>query len=470
MIRVFSRQIQKLHSQEGQALVFVAMVGLLLFLFFAMTMNLAEVAHIKIKNQNTADAAALSGAVWQARVLNTVSALNQSILDWWVTMPIASLLTAYTGQICGGLCYLGYDELCLLCIFGLSWEIFADLTMLFSYLITTELQDSVIRSFDREFIQDDLLSVVNLNYAFKPNTAREDIDTEVLLYLHENNGNLFLEEAGGPGVDYVLERGGWCELILGIFNNYCARGLMELPGGGTTWRECMETTYAAIAAGPGGGVNDWYSDTGICLGSTVPSFWEDIEELQRLFPYVLRTFQNHPCCPADYNCCIPANPGEVLPITVGVYRERQPPVLHLWQTNVTRGELDCESPPDSQNWFPCTSAGHFSFASAHAYSPSVAQFYWHLYGLEADGGLEYQTIYPIPLVPAITDWEARLFPLEPGLEQGRQSRYAGRVAYDDIVAQAGERLGSEAEEFLRQNVLLPPSNPPWDFWVDFFLY
>ena len=48
MIRLFTRQMEKLHTEDGQALVFVVMVGLLIFLFFAMTMNLAEVVQTKI--------------------------------------------------------------------------------------------------------------------------------------------------------------------------------------------------------------------------------------------------------------------------------------------------------------------------------------------------------------------------------------------------------------------------------------
>jgi len=73
VLRVFTRQREKLGSEEGQALGFVAMVGLVVFLFFAMTMNVAELFNTKIKNQNVADATALSGAVWEARFLNLIS-------------------------------------------------------------------------------------------------------------------------------------------------------------------------------------------------------------------------------------------------------------------------------------------------------------------------------------------------------------------------------------------------------------
>ncbi len=82
MIRIFTRQIERLHSEEGQALVFVALMGLVIFLFLAMTLNVAELVNTKIKNQNVADAAAISAAVWQARTLNLVSAVNRS--SWLV--------------------------------------------------------------------------------------------------------------------------------------------------------------------------------------------------------------------------------------------------------------------------------------------------------------------------------------------------------------------------------------------------
>ena len=84
MIRIFTRQIEKLGTEEGLALVFIAMVGLVMFLFLAMSMNLAELVNIKIKNQNVADATALSGAVWQARALNMISATNQNIIAFWM--------------------------------------------------------------------------------------------------------------------------------------------------------------------------------------------------------------------------------------------------------------------------------------------------------------------------------------------------------------------------------------------------
>ena len=121
MIRIFTRQIEKLHTEDGQALVFVALVGLVIFLFFAMTMNVAELVNTKIKNQNVADATALSAAVWQARALNLVSGVNRNMLELWAFAILA-------GQACG-MAALGCDQLlcgelwidppfCLLCLAG----------------------------------------------------------------------------------------------------------------------------------------------------------------------------------------------------------------------------------------------------------------------------------------------------------------------------------------------------------------
>ena len=52
MIRLFTRQIEKLHSEDGQALVFVALVGLVSFRCFALTRNVAELVTTKIQNPN----------------------------------------------------------------------------------------------------------------------------------------------------------------------------------------------------------------------------------------------------------------------------------------------------------------------------------------------------------------------------------------------------------------------------------
>jgi len=461
MIRIFTRQIEKLRSQDGQALVFVAMVGLLIFLFFAMTMNLAELVQLKIKNQNTADAAAISAAVWQARALNTVSALNQNLLNWWVVFPITGLSLVLTLQACGVFCcawQCPQNPACIGCWFFVAFELLIMMWSAVTALSTGELQDDVLSSFDDAFVIEDVTSVVDLNYNFKPNARTEDIDTELYMYLNENDGNLFLEGAGGPGTDFLVERGGWCELIVGILYNYCRRGL--IPGGCSTgfWTTGMRDVYHQIAANPAGpgGIDLWYSAGGICEGSNFAKTpWAPYPDLAHLFPYVLRTFRDTP--PGPYDA---VNPEDAMPITTAVYREKWPPVMHMWGPELRRN-LDCEAVPDDV--FPCTDQGHFSFATAHAYSRSVAEFYWHFYGT-GPWTMGYVTSYPVPLVPSITDWEARLFPLEPGLEAGETSTYGGANAYNDLAAQADVTLGGGAGNFLLDNVLTGAA-PPHDHFL-----
>ena len=100
MIRTLNRQLERLRSEDGQAMVFVALVGLIVFLFLAMTMNVAELVNTKIKNQNVADATALSAAVWQARVLNLVAATNRNMLELWaVGLPLSQTCMG-TGLLC----------------------------------------------------------------------------------------------------------------------------------------------------------------------------------------------------------------------------------------------------------------------------------------------------------------------------------------------------------------------------------
>jgi len=460
MIRIFSKQIEKLHSRDGQALVFVAMVGVLIFLFFAMTMNLAELVQLKIKNQNVADAAAMSAAVWQARALNTVSALNQNIMDWWVTEPLRIAMLLLNSQGCGIACCAWQcmmSPACLGCFLFVAIQVGLQFLYAFMVIDNGKLQKDVLNSFDEEFLLADLPSIVDLNYNFKPNTKTEDIDTDLYMYLNENNGNIFLQGAGGPGTDFFLERGGFCELIIGILYNYCRRGRISTGGcGAGFWTFGMGSMYRQIAAGPGGGVDDWYSEGGLCQGSSAANTpWGNVETLTFFLPYVLRTFVNTP----GY---APVNPEEAIPITTGVYREEWPPIMHMWGAGFRR-DMDCASVPDDV--FPCTDQGHFSFSTAHAFSPSVADFYWHFY-TPSLWTMGYTTTYPVPLVPAITDWEARLFPMEPQTEEGGRSPHGGTTAYNDIADQVQVDLGNDARSFLEDNVLSSPIPP----FRDFFLY
>jgi len=77
----------------------------------------------------------------------------------------------------------------------------------------------------------------------------------------------------------------------------------------------------------------------------------------------------------------------------------------------------------------------------------------------------YETLYPVPLAPSIPDWEPRLFAMEPRMEQGERSPYAGERAFDEIVDRTEMILGEEAAAFLEQSRLVPPAG-----YADFFLY
>ncbi len=80
MLKIFTRQIQRLGKDEGgQSIVFVALVLIVLVCFLGVTINVGSQVSRKIRLQNAADAAALSGATWEARGLNLIAALNNGI-------------------------------------------------------------------------------------------------------------------------------------------------------------------------------------------------------------------------------------------------------------------------------------------------------------------------------------------------------------------------------------------------------
>ena len=62
--------------QKGQIAIFVVLIFQVLFVFFALALNVALVVHDKINLQNSADLAALYGAQKQAEVLNVLAHIN----------------------------------------------------------------------------------------------------------------------------------------------------------------------------------------------------------------------------------------------------------------------------------------------------------------------------------------------------------------------------------------------------------
>jgi hypothetical protein len=66
-------------SQRGQVAIFVALIFQVLFVFFAMLVNVGLLVHHKINLQNSVDLAAYYGAMKQAEVLNAVGHINFQI-------------------------------------------------------------------------------------------------------------------------------------------------------------------------------------------------------------------------------------------------------------------------------------------------------------------------------------------------------------------------------------------------------
>ncbi|UCD84713.1 MAG: Tad domain-containing protein [Deltaproteobacteria bacterium] len=94
MLKIFTRQIQRLGKDEGgQSIVFVAIVLIVLVCFLAVTINVGSQVSRKIRLQNAADAAALSGATWEARGLNIIAELNEGIMGTILVMIAYVVLT-----------------------------------------------------------------------------------------------------------------------------------------------------------------------------------------------------------------------------------------------------------------------------------------------------------------------------------------------------------------------------------------
>ncbi len=435
MLSVFTRQIEKLGSEEGQALVFVAMVGLVVFLFFAMTMNVAELLNTKIKNQNVADATALSGAVWEARFLNLVAGTNESLLEFWLAF-FANLVVMQGAGVCLLYCQENPPGdmfefwTCTMCMVALIGELPVLFTMMEMDEKTGLLQSDLLNSFTMAFLEDELADVVGLNYSFKENTLSDDIGVFVYNPLQGLDGGLLRGYDPGTGVvgEYVFERAGICEIMIGIA--YYMNILEHEYGVGLTddvWQDLLTNIELE------------YADGGMCNDPSLNSTIAAAVGINK-FPYMLRTRDN---------AGNPKDVEELLQIMVGIYKGKEPPVV------LGKGEVsgECEpNPTGGDSSFPCPNARHYAFASAHAYSASVRDFY-ELALIKADGS-PVNTPYPLPLVPFFMDWEARIFPIE---SEGGGAGTPGWDAYRDIAAQA------EDLDYLTDNVL-------WLYGQAFFLY
>lgn len=70
-------------NQKGQVALFVALIFQVLFLFFAMVINVGLLVHHKINLQNSVDLAAYYGAMKQAEGMNTIAHVNYQIRQSW---------------------------------------------------------------------------------------------------------------------------------------------------------------------------------------------------------------------------------------------------------------------------------------------------------------------------------------------------------------------------------------------------
>lgn len=401
MIRVFTRQIEKLGSEEGQALVFVAMVGLVIFLFFAMSMNIAEILNAKIKSQNAADAAALSGAAWEARALNLVSGFNANMLNAWFKLFYDLLISTGAFTICVGICSSMGPTECGVCLAWLLAIFVATVVRDFGLVPfnDADYQEHILAAIDEGLLKRELTAkfagqdLVDLNHMFKQNTSPGAKDAGATNFDFTGT-TLFVHEEGGVILEGVLEPATWCELLTSLLYHMLNNGVITLAEWDAQVVPLLQQLYdstpgSCICCAPG---SDWYSG------------WNDGWK-----PLMLRTRVTPPGGPQPTEHCLgaynqaPCNPGFLLPVTVGLYRDREPPVI-LGDTSKGPGTCDVTTPGKTR--FPCPSARRYNFASAMPYSQNVSFFY--------DRAVQaVDSPYPIPVIPTVMDWEPRLVPIEP---------------------------------------------------------
>lgn len=83
MFNARSTFIQNLNNKRGQIALFVALIFQVLFLFFAMVINVGLLVHHKINLQNSVDLAAYYGAMKQAENMNAIAHINYQVRQSW---------------------------------------------------------------------------------------------------------------------------------------------------------------------------------------------------------------------------------------------------------------------------------------------------------------------------------------------------------------------------------------------------
>ena len=77
--RIKKRSVKGLNNQDGQIAIFIALIFQVLFIFFAMLINVGLIVHDKINLQNSVDLAAYYGAERQAELLDEIAHINYQI-------------------------------------------------------------------------------------------------------------------------------------------------------------------------------------------------------------------------------------------------------------------------------------------------------------------------------------------------------------------------------------------------------
>ncbi|MBC7465991.1 MAG: Tad domain-containing protein, partial [Bdellovibrio sp.] len=70
-------------NQKGQVAIFVALIFQVIFVFFALLINVGLLVHHKINLQQSTDLAAYYGAMKQAESLNAIAHVNYQIRQAW---------------------------------------------------------------------------------------------------------------------------------------------------------------------------------------------------------------------------------------------------------------------------------------------------------------------------------------------------------------------------------------------------
>jgi len=75
--------LSRIRNRRGQVAIFIALIFQVLFLFFAMIINVGLLVHHKINLQNSVDLAAYYGAMKQAEMMNAIGHVNYQIRQSW---------------------------------------------------------------------------------------------------------------------------------------------------------------------------------------------------------------------------------------------------------------------------------------------------------------------------------------------------------------------------------------------------